>query len=393
MCIRDRYMGLLFAPLMDTYFSRRIGKRKTYILPTQYIFAALQYGLSFYIDDIVLRHQVGLATAVGFISVLIVAIQDVAVDGWALTLLHPANLSLGATCQSLGQILGGVIAFNVFIDLNSTEFCMKWFGTAAILSAGAFLRILAVVTLIVTLLIHFLQPETQVGPSEFSGLRSTLRSFKGFFLNKHTRWFLLFVLTLRVGFMPVEASSTLLLIERGFHKEHISSMTIYLTLANLLSSYIAGVALRGKSYIKALFRLYLGKFPVHLIAFLILINVNIDHFSLWYYLVLFAMVLVQCIQAPSFLTVSSIVGSVCEEEVGGLYMTTLYSAINLGVKIAESVTLVLLGFLPFNLVFVLGLIYSAVFYLIWRRRVSSWADLPKDEWRITTHIRANGKKE
>ena len=49
---------------------------------------------------------------------LLTATQDVAVDGWSLTMLRPANLGLAATCNSVGMQLGWLLGFVVFTTLG-----------------------------------------------------------------------------------------------------------------------------------------------------------------------------------------------------------------------------------------------------------------------------------
>ncbi len=49
--------------------------------------------------------------------------QDIAVDGWALTLLSPANVSYASTCQTVGQTTGIFTSFTVFLALQDAAFC------------------------------------------------------------------------------------------------------------------------------------------------------------------------------------------------------------------------------------------------------------------------------
>jgi len=47
---------------------------------------------------------------------------DIAVDGWALTLLSQENLSYASTAQTVGLNTGYFCSFTVFLAFNSTEF-------------------------------------------------------------------------------------------------------------------------------------------------------------------------------------------------------------------------------------------------------------------------------
>lgn len=55
-----------------------------------------------------------------------VHLQDIAVDGWALTLLPPHHIEYASTCQTLGMNTGYFMSFTIFLALSSTEFCNKY---------------------------------------------------------------------------------------------------------------------------------------------------------------------------------------------------------------------------------------------------------------------------
>ena len=52
--------------------------------------------------------------------------KDVAVDGWALSIMNQENLAYGALAQTIGLTFGIILSFNVFIPLNSIEFCNQY---------------------------------------------------------------------------------------------------------------------------------------------------------------------------------------------------------------------------------------------------------------------------
>lgn len=58
---------------------------------------------------------------------LVMAIQDIAVDGWALTLLTKENISYASSVQNVGLMVGGLISFNFYIPLNSVKISNDYF--------------------------------------------------------------------------------------------------------------------------------------------------------------------------------------------------------------------------------------------------------------------------
>jgi PAT family acetyl-CoA transporter-like MFS transporter 1 len=61
-----------------------------------------------------------------FMLNFLAASQDVAVDGWALTMLSPENVGYASTCNAVGQTLGFVFGYSVFLALDSVNFANKF---------------------------------------------------------------------------------------------------------------------------------------------------------------------------------------------------------------------------------------------------------------------------
>lgn len=61
-----------------------------------------------------------------FALILFVATQDIAVDGWAISLLSKRNVSYASTCQSIGQNIGFFASYTVFLALAQPAFCNKF---------------------------------------------------------------------------------------------------------------------------------------------------------------------------------------------------------------------------------------------------------------------------
>lgn len=66
--------------------------------------------------------NVGFLTFIFVSLIFFAATQDIAVDGWALTLLSHENLSYASTAQTVGLNSGYFLSFTVFLAFNSTEF-------------------------------------------------------------------------------------------------------------------------------------------------------------------------------------------------------------------------------------------------------------------------------
>ena len=108
-------LKILWAPLVDSYYNKRIGRRRSWLLPAQIITAILMIAsaesVDYYLGDIppslvqgpvqgagelrsaALRPPaVAELTLLFFVLYVLMATQDIAVDGWALTILHRRNI-------------------------------------------------------------------------------------------------------------------------------------------------------------------------------------------------------------------------------------------------------------------------------------------------------------
>ncbi|KAF8059178.1 hypothetical protein HT031_005350 [Scenedesmus sp. PABB004] len=117
---------LLWSPIVDSVFSARLGRRKSWIVPVQLASAALLVGSAGWIQARFEAGAVAPLTALFFFFVLLAATQDIAVDGWALTLLPPRHVEYASTCQTLGMNTGFFTSFTFFLALSNAEFCNQY---------------------------------------------------------------------------------------------------------------------------------------------------------------------------------------------------------------------------------------------------------------------------
>ncbi|KAJ1658431.1 hypothetical protein IWQ61_002319, partial [Dispira simplex] len=150
-------LKLFWSPIVDSLYFKSFGRRKTWIVPIQIIIGCLFLWLGqrvdYYLDDPA-PHITGL-TWLFFTIVLLSATQDIAVDGWALTLLSKENMSYASSCQTIGLTTGYFLSFTVFLALNSVEFSNAYLrsvpGDQGILSLGGYMQFWAALYFLVTL--------------------------------------------------------------------------------------------------------------------------------------------------------------------------------------------------------------------------------------------------
>lgn len=129
-------LKLFWSPIVDAVWSKRLGRRKSWITPVQLLSGLAMVYLSGHVESMLSSAgdsdaNVWAFTKWWFFLVFLCATQDIAVDGWALTLLSPQNISYASTAQTVGLTAGHFLSYTVFLAFNSADFANKWFRSAA----------------------------------------------------------------------------------------------------------------------------------------------------------------------------------------------------------------------------------------------------------------------
>lgn len=181
-------LKLLWAPLVDALYTDRfrLGQRKSWILPTQLLAGVIMLILGARIDNmfggVPPEADTGGAPAVGatidvagltasfFVLYFLVATQDIAVDGWALTMLRPENVGYASTCNTVGQTAGVMLAYGVLMALDSADFANSYVrgplgwphAPTGLVSMAGFMSFWGVAFIVFTLALWALKREAPV---------------------------------------------------------------------------------------------------------------------------------------------------------------------------------------------------------------------------------------
>ncbi|CAH8824872.1 unnamed protein product [Trichobilharzia szidati] len=131
---------LLWAPIVDSVYCKFIGRRKTWLIITQYAIGIELIVMASYINEWFGRDPTNLwskfgsdhpveipqITAAFFLLMFFAATQDIAVDGWAISMLSKENIGWASTCNNVGQTIGRVISYVSLLCLESPEISNKY---------------------------------------------------------------------------------------------------------------------------------------------------------------------------------------------------------------------------------------------------------------------------
>ncbi|NWQ85735.1 ACATN protein, partial [Burhinus bistriatus] len=340
-------LKLLWAPLVDAVYLRSFGRRKSWLVPTQYILGLFMIYMSTQVDLLLGDGEgrgpnVVALTGTFFFFEFLAATQDIAVDGWALTMLSRENVGYASTCNSVGQTAGYFLGNVLFLALESASFCNKYLRfqpqPQGIVTLSDFLFFWGAVFLITTTLVALLKKENkELTPTkeETKGITDTYRLLFSIIKMPAVLTFCLLILTAKVGFSAADAVTGLKLVEEGVPKEHLALLVVpmvplQIILPLIISKYTAGPQPLNTFYKAMPFRLLLGlEF-----AFLVWWTPKVKHeggFPVYYYVVvLLSYALHQITLYSMYVAIMAFNAKVSDPLIGGTYMTLLNTVSNLG---------------------------------------------------------------
>ena len=229
-------LKLLWSPIVDGIWSPKQGRRKSWIVPIQ-ICSGLTMILLGTLNVDRMMKTLGASDGSGvwpftlfwFFLVFLCATQDIAVDGWALTLLSPENISYASTSQTIGLTAGSFLSYTVFLAFNSPRFANRWFRTTpsdtGLLSLNTYVTFWGCVYLIVTVLLREFKREENT--KSRAGVMEVYRHMGGILKLKPVQSIVIIHLFAKIGFQANEAVTNLKLIDKGLSQEDMA-LTILL---------------------------------------------------------------------------------------------------------------------------------------------------------------------
>eukprot|EP00927_Polykrikos_kofoidii_P076598 TRINITY_DN73661_c0_g1_i1.p1 TRINITY_DN73661_c0_g1~~TRINITY_DN73661_c0_g1_i1.p1 ORF type:complete len:522 (+),score=80.59 TRINITY_DN73661_c0_g1_i1:137-1567(+) len=320
-------LKLFWAPIVDAAYVARFGRRKTWMVPAQLFIGIIMWAIALRLDDLlyVEKPDVLMLTVAFFFLYFLCATQDIAVDGWALTMLRRENVGYAATCNSIGQTLGYALGFTGFMVLEQFK----------IMTLASFMQMWAVVFVVVTIGVAVFktevlehesdEPEVDV-PTAYKSMFSMLRL-------RSVKYCIGILFTWKACFAVVDSVTPLKIQEYGMPKEHMAYMTsmvmpLYIILPALISRYTSSsqpLQLALSSY----------KWRVALIPIMACLTYGFPAViepTPWgyYFLVLGFSVLGTVASQCMFVSQMAFFARVSDPVMGGTYMTFLNTLANLG---------------------------------------------------------------
>lgn len=339
---------LLWAPIVDSVYSSSFGRRKSWLVPTQYAIGAFLIWLSSHArallgDDSDEVPSVLLLTVVFFALNFLAATQDIAVDGWALTMLSRKHVGYASTCNSVGQTAGYFLGNVVFLALESADFCNRYLRVTphkeGIVTLDGFLYFWGIVFLVTTTLVAVLKHERNESSGagdEDLGIWQTYNMALRIFKLPSIRTFCIFLLTCKIGFAAADSVTGLKLLEAGVHKENLALLAIPIVPVQVVLPFLISKHTGGRNPLD----IFLTAYPIRLLfglLFMFLLSWTYQvkgadgTFPAYYYAVIILVYALHQVTVYSiFVSLMAFHARVSDPAIGGTYMTLLNTVTNLG---------------------------------------------------------------
>ena len=325
-------LKLLWSPIVDAIWSTRVGRRKSWILPIQLCsgFGMLYMGAR----ATEMMKAAGASDGSGvwaftlwwFFLVFLCATQDIAVDGWALTLLSPPNLSYASTAQTVGLTAGQFLSFTVFLALNSPDFANRWFRAAprkeGVLSLGGYLTFWGWAYLAVTAGLAALKREERTRNRD--GLAEVYRSMLGILRIRNIQTFIVVHLIAKLGFQANDAVTNLKLLDKGFSTEDLALTVLIDFPFEIALGYYAGRWSTAYPALHVWCWAFVGRLVAAVVAQGVVMMFPPQGTTTWYLMtVIGSHIFSTFMSTVMFVAVSAFHARIADPVIGGTYMTLL----------------------------------------------------------------------
>jgi MFS transporter, PAT family, solute carrier family 33 (acetyl-CoA transportor), member 1 len=384
-------LKLLWAPLVDSIYISSIGRRKSWLLPIQTLSGLLlifgSYRITDWIepsaaipaaegdsisedDDHHHHHDHHISNMHQLVSYflllyLLMATQDIAVDGWALTLLSKENVAYGTICNAIGQTFGYILANQGVLVFSDPEWCQQVLKLASpLVTLSSFMFFWGILFLCLTLVLFFAtetsSPSSTTGDSSGSDTVSSVSMICKNYVAIYEicqlpsiQKLLLILFTAKISLAPCDAVSVFKLQEYGMPRSDIAILSPLLLIVSFSLPVLLGPMMAKQPlemFWKGLILKLCSSICIWILfEFLSSSSPHPSHSSSHYppfpsYFLVFSSVMIfnEISSNVIFNSQMSFFSQIADPSIGGTYMTLLNTMANLGSKWPNFLSLYLL---------------------------------------------------
>lgn len=351
------YLKFIIAPFMDVYYSKWIGKRMTWILPISLVASFLFFAFADSIEAWIESKDFKNLAILIFLQFVIIAIQDVAIDGMVCEILNEEDFEKGSLIQTLGQTVGPFLCCNVFILIVSPKFGKETLGLdSELVSIPVFIRFLGVLVIASSIFsaavvnekgTNILQIDSDKSLASTNQKSSSPAAVKGddtqecnemtfselmsliprMFTQKHIRNLQILPAIFEVFLLFTDSNCFLKLLDKGFDLLYLNEFEMYFFVLDLIVLVILG-KMNILENLWKYYRISVDVLFLNAVFFWIAFYFLPLEFKKTWMVYLVVYKLVRYLSSIKFTASSVFIQFVADKSCGGSYLTIVYSCHN-----------------------------------------------------------------
>eukprot|EP00933_Yihiella_yeosuensis_P066920 TRINITY_DN7144_c0_g3_i1.p1 TRINITY_DN7144_c0_g3~~TRINITY_DN7144_c0_g3_i1.p1 ORF type:complete len:448 (+),score=73.96 TRINITY_DN7144_c0_g3_i1:97-1440(+) len=314
-------LKLLWAPLVDSVYVNKVGRRKSWMVPAQIAIGLVLLYLSPRIEGLFADKDVNTLTLTFFFLYFLCATQDIAVDGWALTMLRPENAGWASTCNAVGQTVGFTVGFMI--------------PMAKMFSLPNFIAFWGVTFLVTTAAVWMLKHEAEIAEDEeIESLKEAYTQMYQVLRLRPVQLLALHLITRSLAFIPADVMASGRLQDAGFKKEDLAGIKLFITPLEIALPWLLSRFTVGPKPLTVIIVTYIPRTLLTVLTALFAFGVGTNIASptpTGVYMGVFAITILQGIVSNAmFVAHMAFFAKVSDPAIGGTYMTFLNTVHNIG---------------------------------------------------------------
>ena len=342
-------LQFLAGPILDRYFSPRLGKRMSYIKPCLYTFLILSIITCFSADKYVMSLNTLHLAIMSLLMVLNAVILIISSDGYLVSMVPAEKRTYLSMLKQVASATGGFVSYNIFVPLNNLDFSNRHLykepHTTPWLTFRTYFLIISAVAFIYILFVQKYARKEPHALDQLNSMPKILKLTKGFWTNKYLFSCLLFILVWRIGFAPLEALFFPVMIQGGFPAVTFIDIVTLLYPFGIVLSVLGGYyALKNRQNRFRLLYVHIGiRWLTSFLQYWMLKTYSSEDWKGAFWMVTLWQVLTMTHYSLLGIATESFFAEACDSRIGTTYMTIYASISSLGDNVPKTVMYFIIG--------------------------------------------------
>ena len=338
-------LKILYAPLLDTYFLKSVGKCKTYVTIGMTLLGILLVILSPGIQAFTVPKNMNLIVLLWFCVNCIITIFQIAGEMWMVKIFDTDDeKSQGSIVFDTGVSLGSFLSYNVLIPLSD----LKWLNskrapdnqlTHPYMTHQVMLFAIGATSLMFSIVIFFSVAEkTLTYPNDRQDLCKVIKVAPKFFTNKTMRDFMIFIFVTKAIRQLFGEAITLKMIDQGLSKTSLVNTDTVTFPLYLITNWVLFKIIKKGSIVRMYLWMVLYTCVQLLLRYLVYLDLktsrNSDRAVTFLYVLSFL---------DRFANTSAVIAGyiniITQQEVGATFLTLMFCWLNMAGIIPNTIGL------------------------------------------------------